>query len=415
MRKERVWARLLGLERAVVEGVEIDEEGQVVVAVRPHHRERDRCGLCGRRAPGFDLGEGRRRWRALDLGTAIAYLEAEAPRVRCPEHGVVVGAVPWARHGSRFTRAFEQQVAWLAVNTSGSAVAELMRIAWRSVGAICERVATEAGRGADLLAGLERIGIDEISHRKGHRYLTVVVDHDTGRLIWAAPGRDKKTVAAFFDALGEDRARRLKLVSCDMAGWIEAVLAERCPKAKRCVDPFHVVQLATEALDKVRREVWNEARRQGQGVVAAGLKGARYALWKNPENLTTRQQSKLADVERLNRPLYRAYLLKEQLRQIYRLPARRAIALLEEWLSWARRCRLKPFVKLARTITAQREGIVAAIRHGLSNARVEAINTQIRLIARRAFGFHSPQALISLAMLKLGGLCPPLPGRVTVT
>ena len=134
MREKRVWARLLGLERAVVESVEIDDEGQVVVAVRPHHRERDRCGVCGRRAPGFDLGEGRRRWRALDLGTTIAHLEADAPRVRCPEHGVVVCAVPWARHGSRFTRAFEQQVAWLAVNTSGSAVAELMRIAWRSVG-----------------------------------------------------------------------------------------------------------------------------------------------------------------------------------------------------------------------------------------------------------------------------------------
>lgn len=415
MREKRVWARLLGVEQAVIESVETDDRGQVVVAVRPRHRERDRCGVCGRRSPGFDLGEGRRRRRALDLGTTIAHLQADAPRVRCPEHGVVVCAVPWARHDSRFTRAFEQQVAWLAVNTSGSAVAELMRISWRSVGAICERVATEAGRGADLLAGLERIGIDEISHRKGHRYLTVVVDHDTGRLIWAAPGRDKATVEAFFDQLGEARARQLKLVSCDMAGWIEAVLEKRCPKAKRCVDPFHVIALATEALDKVRREVWNEARRQGQGEVAAELKGTRYALWKNPENLTDRQRSKLADVERLNRPLYRAYLLKEQLRQIYRLRPRAAIRLLDEWLAWARRCRLRPFVKLARTITAQREGIVAAIRHGLSNARVEAINTQIRLIARRAFGFHSPQALISLAMLKLGGLCPPLPGRVTVT
>ncbi len=381
MRKERVWARLLGLERAVVESVERDEEGQVVVAVRPHHRERDRCGVCGRRAPGFDLGEGRRRWRALDLGTTIAYLEADAPRVACPEHGVVVCAVPWARHDSRFTRAFEQQVAWLAVNTSGSAVAELMRIAWRSVGAICERVAVEAGREADLLAGLRRIGIDEISHRKGHRYLTVVVDHDTGRLIWAAPGRDKATVEAFFDALGEKRTKQQKLVSFGMAGWIETVLAKRCPKAKRCVDPFHVIALATEALDRVRREVWNEARRQGQGDVAAELKGARYALWKNPENLTARQRSKLAGVERLNRPLYRAYLMKEQLRQIYCLGPRAAVRLLDEWISWARRCRLKPFVTLARTIVDQREGIVAAIRHGLSNARVEAINTQIRLIA----------------------------------
>ena len=130
----------------------------------------------------------------MDVGTIFALLEAEAPRVRCPEHGVVVGAVPWAGHDSRFTRAFEEQVAWLAVNTSSSAVAELMRISWRTVGPIRERVAAEAGPGVDLLAGLRRIGIDEISHRKGHRYLTVVVDHDSGRLVWAAPGPDSKTV-----------------------------------------------------------------------------------------------------------------------------------------------------------------------------------------------------------------------------
>ena len=411
MRGTRVWARLLGLQGAVVEGVDTGSEGEVVVAVRPRYRERDRCGVCRRRSPGFDLGEGRRRWRALDLGVTFAYVEADAPRVSCAEHGVVVAAVPWARHGSRFTRAFEDQLAWLAVNTSKSAVAELMRVAWRSVGLVCERVSVEAGRELDSLAGLRRIGIDEISHRKGQRYLTVVVDHDSGRLVWAAPGRDTKTVEAFFDALGEKRCKRLKLVSCDMAGWISGPIAERCPQAKRCVDPFHVIALATDALDQIRREVWNEARRQGQGAAAAELKGARFALWKNPENLTARQRTKLADIERLNRPLYRAYLLKEQLRQIYRLPAREAIALLEEWLAWARRCRLKPFVRLARTITDQREGIVAAIRHGLSNARVEAINTQIRLIARRAFGFHSPQALIALAMLSLGGLCPNLPGR----
>ncbi len=107
--------------------------------------------------------------------------------------------------------------------------------------------------------------------------------------------------------------------------------------------------------------------------------------------------------------MYRAYLLKEQLRQIYRLAPDAAIKLLEDWLKWARRCRLEPFRKLARTISAQRAGIVAAIEHGLSNARVEAINTQIRMITRRAFGFHSASALIALAMLSLAGLCPPLP------
>jgi transposase len=167
--------------------------------------------------------------------------------------------------------------------------------------------------------------------------------------------------------------------------------------------------LATDALDEVRREVWNEARKTGQIAAAKDLKGARYALWKNPENLTDRQAAKLSSIQKTNARLYRAYLLKEQLRQIYRLPAKDAIRLLDEWIAWARRCRLPSFVKLAKTITAQRTGIVAAIEHGLSNARVEAINTQIRMITRRAYGFHSAAALIALAMLSLGELCPPLP------
>lgn len=413
MRSRRVWARLLGLGGAVVEEINFGDEGEVVVAVRPRWHELDRCGICRRRSPGFDLGGGRRRWRALDLGLARAFVEAAAPRVRCRDHGVVVCAVPWARHGSRFTRSMEDQIAWLAVHTSKAAVAELMRVTWRTVGAICERVMAEAGGRRDLLAGLERIGIDEISHRKGHRYLTIVVDHDTGRLVWAYPGRDRKTVERFLDALGEQRCSEIRLVSADMASWIAGPVRERCPNAVLCVDPFHVAQLAGDALDEIRREVWNQARRAGQAEHARELKGARFALWKNPENLTRRQRAKLSSVQQTNKPLYRAYLLKEQLREIYRVPAEHAIALLDAWLAWARRCRLEPFVKLAKTITEQRTGIVAAIEHGLSNARIEQANTRIRLITRRAFGFHSPDALIALAMLTLGGLCPPLPGRVT--
>ena len=136
MRKKRVWAGLLGLGAVVVEDIYCGDQGEVVVAARPRSAERDRCGVCRRRCPGFDLGEGVRRWRALDLGSTLAYVEAWAPRVSCPEHGVVVCAVAWARHKARFTRAFEDQVAWLAVQCSKSATAELMRVAWRTVGQI---------------------------------------------------------------------------------------------------------------------------------------------------------------------------------------------------------------------------------------------------------------------------------------
>jgi transposase len=402
----------LGLARAVVEDVFLDEEA-VVVCVRPRARERGRCPVCRRRCAGYDWGDGRRRWRAMDLGTTKAFVEAEAPRVECKRHGVIVAAVPWARHDSSFTTAFEDQCAWLAVNTSARAVAQLMRTTWRAVGAICRRVSDEARGQRDLLANLRRLGFDEISVRKGQSYLTVVVDHHSGRLVWAAPGRDRQTVEKFLDLLGDERCAQLELVSCDMAEWITRPISERCPGAKICLDPFHVIKLATDALDEIRREVWNEARKAGEIALAKDLKGARFALWKNPQNLTARQKLKLAQIQQINQRLYRAYLLKEQLRQIYRVDPDEATGVLDAWLKWAWRCRLEPFVKLARTIRDRRAGIEAAFRNGLSNARVEQINTQIRLITRRGFGYHSQQAVIALAMLSLGGLCPPLPGRWT--
>jgi len=178
-----------------------------------------------------------------------------------------------------------------------------------------------------------------------------------------------------------------------------------------CLDPFHVVRWATDALDEVRRQTWNAARRSGQPALARELKGARFALWKNPEHLTVRQRGKLARVADVNRHLYKAYLLKEELRLVFKLKGVRAVALLDAWLSWARRCQIPAFVKLARSITDHRAGIQATLLHGLSNGLVESVNTKLRLLTRIAFGFRSPEALIALAMLALGGLCPPLPGR----
>ena len=146
MQETRVWRALMGLKNTVVEGVEFDEDcDAVVVHVRPTASRRGRCGRCGRRSPGYDGGNGRRRWRALDLGTVRAFVEADAPRVRCRRHGVTVAAVPWARHDAGHTRDFDDQVAWLATVTSKTAVTNLMRVAWRTVGSIIARVWAETG------------------------------------------------------------------------------------------------------------------------------------------------------------------------------------------------------------------------------------------------------------------------------
>ena len=419
VREVRLWRELLGVERTVIEDVEFDQgAGCVIARVRPKRGARGRCGRCGRRAASYDRGEGWRRWRGLDLGAVRVWLEAEAPRVSCPEHGPTVAAVPWARHGAGHTRAFDDTVAWLAVQCSKSAVCELMRIAWRTVGAIVARVWADTERQHDRFAGLRRIGIDEISYKRGHRYLTVVVDHDSGRLVWAAAGRDKATLRRFFDVLGDDRAAQISQVSADAADWIAEVVAQRCPNAVRCADPFHVVKWATEALDEERRRAWNTARgaldRRRAGRArgqAKKFKHARYALWKNPEDLTDNQRDKLEWMAKTDPRLYRGYLLKEGLRYVFKVKDEAGKQALDRWISWARRCRIPPFVQLQRRIVKHRAAIDATLEHGLSQGLIESTNTKIRLLTRLAFGFRSPEALIALAMLALGGHRPALPGR----
>jgi transposase len=411
----KVFAAGLGDQNMVIEDVSIEVETAggknpvtsevLVVSVRPKASGASRCSRCCRRCPGYDGGDGVRRWRTLDVGTTKAYLQAAAPRVRCREHGVVVAHVPWARPGAKHTWAFEDTCAWLAAHAALSVLTVLLRIAWRTVAAIVTRVVADGRNTNDLLAGLTRIGVDEISYRKGRRYLTVIVDHETGRLVWAKEGRNQETLGKFFDQLGAERAGLLTHVSCDGAEWIHALVRERSPKAVICPDPFHVVAWAMKALDKVRVRT----------MAKAGIHD-KHAIWatrKNPDGSTGEQRTSLAEISVANRTLYRAYLLKEQMREVFRVKGTKGRELLVGWLSWASHSRIPEFVTLARSIRRYRDLIWNTLDHGLSNARSEATNTHLRALTKRAYGFRSPDALIAMALLTRGGLCPALPGRTT--
>lgn len=411
MREHRIWARLLGVECAVVVDVRC-KEAEVVLHVRNYTEDAGRCSRCRARCPSYDAGSGRRRWRALNLGLVKAFVEADAPRVRCPQHGVVVEHVPWARARSRFTRPFEDFVTWLACRTDKTSVAQVFDIAWRSVVAVMERVAEEAEPLHRRLEGVRRIGVDEVSYRRGHRYLTVVVDHDTGRLLFAHPGKDEAALLAFFAAAGDDICKQLELISMDASPTFRAAVAKRCPEATVCTDPFHVVKWANDALDAVRRRLWNAARKGG-AANAPVIKGARYALLKNPSSLSPRQQETLAGIEETNKPLFRAWLIKEHLRLAFKMRGDIGKGLLDVVVRWAKRSRIPEFKALSTTISNNIDGIRAALTHGLTNAVVEGLNTRMQLLTRMSFGYHSAQALISHAMVKLGGLCPPLPSLKT--
>ncbi len=405
MRATTAFNRTLGLPGASVTGVRFAEEG-VVVAVRMRRRRRvcSRCGQVCAATHDTVLC----RWRHLDLGGQRCYLVAQVRRVKCADCGVRVEAVPWAR-GARFTRDFEDVVAYLAQQMAKAPIARLMRIAWDTVGRIVERVIAER-LDPRRLDGLRAVGVDEVSYRRRHRYLTVVADHDTGRIVWLAKGRNAATLQAFFDELGERRAT-IRAVSIDMSGSYEKAIRDSVPQAEVCFDPFHVVRVAADAVDQVRRDEWN-AHERSHTTTGRWVKNTRWALLKAPDRQSLDQLGTLGEVYVRNQRLYRAFLLYHQLRLLYALEdPTLAPAHLDAWLRWAARSKLAPFVKAARTLRGHRTGVLAAIRLGLSNGRLEGLNSRVRLISHRSFGFHSAAPLIALIYLCCGGIDIDLPLR----
>ena len=406
MRVTTAFKRLLRLPGASVIDVSFGGEG-VIVTVGLRRRRRV-CGRCGQTGRQLEIHDRRvKRWRHLDLGASRCVIESELRRLRCPDCGVHLEAVPWARTGAHHTRDFEDVVAWLAQQMAKTPIAGLLRVGWDTVGKIVERVVADH-LDERRLEGLIAIGVDEISYRRGQRYLTTVVNHSKGAIVWCAPGRNAATLNAFFEALG-DRKHTIRAVSIDMSGGYQQAIRDSIPDANICFDPFHVVRLAQRAVDQVRRDEWN-AHDRSNTPAGKWIKGTRWSLLKSPHKQTIDQLAKLGEVQQANKPLYRAFLLKEELRLLYQLddPAL-APAHLEAWLTWASRSRLDPFVKLARTIRRYRDGILNAIRLGLNNGRLEGLNSRIRLISHRSFGFHSPQPLIALIYLCCTGIVIPLP------
>jgi len=405
MRVTTLFRQVLDVTQMWVRAVRFEPVG-VVVSVVPSWK-RPRCGECGKVAAKYDQRPSR-RWRHLGLGSVKIWFEYAPRRVECPECGVRVESVPWAEHRSRFTRDFEELTAYLTQSSDKTKVTELMGISWSTVGDIVERV-VERKKDPECLRNLRFIGIDDFSYRKRHRYLTTVVNHESRRVVWASAGRDAATLKSFFEELGTEACGKIEAVTIDMAGGYLKAINDCLPNAQVVFDRFHVQRLASDSLDEVRREQLRETRGTPEG---RDLFKSRFALLKNPWNLNRSEHEKLDHLQKTNARLYRAYLLKETLAQAldYRQPwrARRA---LEEWLAWASRSKLKPFVKTARTIRKHFEGVLAYVELRLTNGVVEGINTRLRMIARRAFGFHRPEPLIAMLFLCCSGivLSPPLP------
>ncbi len=411
-----VWDEVLDTRHAVVVRTYIERwprkdrapEKVLIIVVEPDEEARHRCPECGER--GRPVEHDVVRWRTLDVHGKRAFLESELPRIICGEHGKITAAVPWARHDDRFSRPFEEFAAWKAAHMPWTRAAAELRITWEALAGITARVAADAAAGLDRLDGLRRIGIDEKSWGKGQdKYLIIVTDHDRGQIAWIGEGRCQSTVRAFFDALGPERRKLLTHVSADGADWIHDVVREKAPQAELCLDAFHVVKWAGERLDELRRRLASELRAAGRDDQAATLGTGMWALRKAPEKLNGNQRTALASIAADNKQLYKGYLIKEQLREAFKVKGEDGKKLLRGMIAWAHRCRIPEFAKLARTLSKHRDLIYHTLDGGPSNGRAEALNAQVNALITRARGFRSAAALMAMIDFVHGGLCPDSP------
>ena len=408
-----IFKRLLNVKDMMVEDVSLDDsplrDAPVLVA-------RVRCGKgalrrsrCGRKAPRYDNGGGGRSWRHQDFGCFRVELSGPVPRVECRLRGVVVSRVPWAEPGGRFTRDFGSGCAWLMTVAGQKTVSGFLHIAWRAAGDIARRVAGRLESSMPcMFDGLRAIGVDGTGRRKGRAYITVIVDHGRGRVIWAHDGHGRRVLDLFFRQLTPGRRASIRIVTGDGAGRIDSSVAEHRPNAERVLDPFHIVSWMTDALDRVGKRLWNQAGRDGNTTATEAMRGVEYAVPGNPGDLTERQSTALAtlaDADPEGR-LYRSWQLRELLRTLPRQPVERAEAELKRWIGRASRCRIPEIVEPCGKIRRRRDDILTTIRLGCSNARIEAFNNKIKVTIRMAYGFRNTDNLIAMIKLRCSG--PPI-------
>lgn len=397
MRATTLLRRILNIKGLVVTDHR-SEDGDLIVTVRLS-KARPCCWICGRKTHDLIVATAGRRWRDLDFKGVKVFIEYDLRYACCPKCGKHVERVPWAHDaGARHTKDFDNQIAFLAQRGTKTAVCEVHRVSWRTVGRCIER-AVKPLRPKDPLDDLWAIGVDEISYRKHHKYLTLVVDHESGTIVWIGEGKSAETLTKFFEELGERRKEILFITSDMSAAYLNAI-KEQIPDATHAFDRFHVQKLVSDAVDEVRRAEWRRLKGTPEG---AAIKGARWALLKRDPS--KKDWETLARIQTDNKRLYRAYLLNALFRDILdRKQVNVVRRLLRGWLAWASRSRLPAFVKVARTIRTHLEGILAYVRWRFTNGVVEGVNTKVRVITRRAYGFHSAEATMAMIELCCTGL-----------
>jgi transposase len=375
------------------------EEAHVTVA---HHHVRLPCPSCGTACLVEDHSEDR-IIRHLDLWQAKTFIHVAVPRTRCPEHGVLRVALPFAEPGSRFTMAFEERtIATILACQTVQGASDLLRISWEEARGIMERAVARGldRRSADLIPHL---GVDEKAIRKGHRYVTVLTDLDGRRIIEVTPERTKASLMDALKTLDSQQIAGVQAISMDMHEPYRLAVEEAFPAPQPAVvhDRFHIISHANEALNDVRKD---EARE----LAAAGrddLKGMRQAILFGAENLPERHEPGIAALKASDLRTAKGYALKENLRRCWdhrleRTARRHFLA----WIRWARRSGLKPFGKVAEMIRTRLDDVVSYFKHPITNGPQEGMNSKLMSVIRAGRGYRHHHTFRMAALFFLGGL-----------
>jgi len=366
-------------------------EQTVVIHIDRLGNRRLRCAQCGR--PGRRVHDVRpvRQWKDLSMRGVSLLLRYQPRRVECRDCGVHVEAFPWAEPWARVTRALAGAVTVMARSQSWQETGRVYALNWKSVASIVRR-AVDYGLAQRRQQPLHHLGIDEVSRKKGHQYLTVVYDLERRVLVWVGVDRTEATLQKFFTALGVRRCATVRIVCMDMWAAYANAVRQQLPNAQILFDRFHVVQHLNRALDEVRRSEMRRLSRRER----VHFKRCRYILLKNPWNLSNSEKDRLSTLIRWNSPLIRAYYLKEAFQMFWDITEPRlAETHLLKWMSTAKRTRLTPFKVFVQLLAAHLDGILAWTNLRLSNGALEGMNNKIKLVSHRGFGFRNASNFIT--------------------
>jgi transposase len=363
-------------------------EGHVTFTIE-QPREHLRCAACGS-ADVWAQGGQQRTFRTLPIGHKLTFLRLVVPRVLCFGCGHVRQVkVPFAEPRRRYTHAFERYALELSRHMTIQDVAHHLGVGWDTIKDIQARHLRRRF-GKPRLRGLQEIAIDEVAVGKGHRYLTLVLNLRSGAVVYVGDGKGVDALRAFWPRLRRSRAR-IRAVATDMGRpYIQAV-RQHLPRAVHVFDHFHVVKLFNDKLSAFRRQLYHELTDAGQRRL---LKGTRWLLLKNPENLDPErdEHQRLQEALALNTPLTTAYYLKEDLRQIWQQPDKAtARRVLRDWVRRARASGIAMLVQFAATLTEHQRGILAYYDYRISTGPLEGTNTKIQLMKRQAYGFRDQE------------------------